>query len=116
MDGLTILAYVINCIHPHYKVDMYLKIKKIKKENLEQYENNLELFFDSIHYHKLHIDQQNPLEYTDNKFVHDIFKQLKGKQLPAAFCLEFELAKVKWLMNCKNYSLESLMNEGSLSL
>jgi hypothetical protein len=46
MDGLTILALVINHICCHYKVDMYLKIKKIKKENLEQYENNLELFFD----------------------------------------------------------------------
>jgi hypothetical protein len=42
MDELTILALVINCICPHYKVDMYLEIEKIKKENLEQYENNLE--------------------------------------------------------------------------
>jgi hypothetical protein len=58
---------------------MYLEIKKIKKENLEQYENDLELFFDSIHYHKLHIDQKNPLTYTDDQFVHDIFKQLRGE-------------------------------------
>ncbi len=114
MDGHTILALMVNCICPHYNVDMYLEIKKIKKENLEQYENNLKLFFDSICYHKLHIDQKNPLAYTDNQFVCDIFKQLKGKQLPPAFCLEFEPVKVKWLMNCKNYSLESLMNEASL--
>jgi hypothetical protein len=26
MDGLTILAIVLNCIQPHYKVDMYLEI------------------------------------------------------------------------------------------
>jgi hypothetical protein len=76
MDGLTILALVINCICSHYKVDMYLEIKQIKKENLEQYENNRELFFDSICYHKLHIDQKNPLAYTDDQFVRDIFKQL----------------------------------------
>ncbi len=105
---------MINCICPHYKVDMYLEIEKIKKENLEQYEHNLELFFDSICYHKLHIDQKNPLAYTDNQFVRDIFKQLLGKQLPPAFCLEFEHAEIKWLMNRKNYSLESLMNEASL--
>jgi hypothetical protein len=54
------------------------------------------------------------LAYTDNQFVHDIFKQLKGKQILPAFCLEFEHAKVKWLMNCENYSLELLMNEASL--
>ena len=28
--------------------------------------------------------------------------------------MEFKRAKVKWLMNCENYSLESLMNEASL--
>jgi hypothetical protein len=82
MDRLTILALVVNHIHPHYKVNMYPKIEKIKKESLEQYENNLELFFDSIRYHKLHIDQKNPLAYTDDQFVRDIFKQLKGEQLP----------------------------------
>jgi hypothetical protein len=35
MGSLTIIALLINCIRPHYKVNMYLKIKKIKKENLE---------------------------------------------------------------------------------
>ncbi len=114
MHGLTILALVINRICPHYKVDMYLEIEKMKKENLEKYENNLKLFFDSICYHKLHIDQKNPLAYTDDQFVRDIFKQLRGKQLPPAFCLEFEHAKIKWLMNRENYSSESLMNEVSL--
>jgi hypothetical protein len=52
--------------------------------------------------------------WHDNQFVRDIFKQLKGKQLPPAFCLEFERAKVKWLMNHKNYSSELLMNKASL--
>ncbi len=105
-DGLTILALVMNCICPQYKVDMYLEIKKIKKENLEQHENNLELFSDSICYHKLHNDQKNPLAYTHDQFVHDILKQLQGKQLPPAFHLEFERAEIKWLMNRKNYSSE----------
>jgi hypothetical protein len=73
MDGLTILSLVINHIRPHYKVIMDLEIEKIKKENLEQYENNLELFFDSICYQRLRIDQKNPLAYTDNQFFRDIF-------------------------------------------
>ena len=35
MGGLTIFALVVNRICPHNKVDMYLKIEKIKKGNLE---------------------------------------------------------------------------------
>jgi hypothetical protein len=46
--------------------------------------------------------------------VREIFKQLKGEQLPSAFCLEFECAEVKWLMNRENYTAESLMTESSL--
>ncbi len=106
MDCLTILAIVLNCIQPHYKVDMYLEIDKLKKETLEQYNNDVDLYFDSVCYRKLQIDQKNPAAYTDDQFVQDLFKQLKGKQLPPAFCLEFERAEVKWLMNCKNYTAE----------
>jgi hypothetical protein len=86
MDGLTILAIVLNCIQPHYKVDMYLEVDKLEKETLEQYDNNVDLYFDSVCYHKLQIDQKNPAAYTNDQFVRDLFKQLKGKQLPLAFC------------------------------
>ena len=34
-DGLTILALVLDQIRPHYKVDMFLEIEKIKKVKLE---------------------------------------------------------------------------------
>jgi hypothetical protein len=93
---------------------MYLKIDKLKKETLEQYINNVDLHFDSVHYHKLQIDQKNPTLYTDDQFVWGIFKQLKGKSLPSAFCLEFECAEVKWLINHENYTAKSLMTESSL--
>ena len=64
--GLTILiAIILNQIRPHYKVDMYLKVDKLKKENLPQYESNIDLFYDSICYHKLMINQKNPSAYTD---------------------------------------------------
>ena len=114
MDGLTILVIILNRIRPHYKVDMYLEIDKLKKETLEQYDNNVDLYFDSVHYHKLQIDQKNPTAHTDEQFVRDLFKQLKDKQLPSAFRLEFERTEVKWLMNCENYTAESLMTESSL--
>ncbi len=114
MDGLTILAIVLNCIQPHYKVDMHLKIDKLKKETLELYDNSVYLYFDSVCYHKLQIDQKNPAAYTNDQFVWDLFKQLKGKQLPSEFCLEFERAEVKWLMNCENYKAESLTTKSSL--
>jgi hypothetical protein len=68
-DGLTILALVLDQIGPHYKVDMFLEIEKIKKEKLEHYENNPDLFFNAICCHKLLIDQKNPLAYTDDQFV-----------------------------------------------
>jgi len=84
MDGLTILAIVLNRVRPHYKVDMYLEIDKLKKETLEHYDNNVDLYFDSVCYHKLQIEQKNPSAYTDDQFVRDLFnfKQLKGEQLP----------------------------------
>jgi hypothetical protein len=74
---------------------MYLEIDKLKKETLKQYDNNVDLYFDSVRYHKLQIDQKNPAAYTDDQFVRDILKQLKGKQLPSAFRLEFGRAEVK---------------------
>jgi hypothetical protein len=77
-DRLTILALVLDQIQPHYKVDMFLEIEKIKKEKLEHYENNPDLFFDTICHHKLLINQKNPLAYTDNQFFQDILRSLKA--------------------------------------
>ena len=114
MDGLTILAIILNRIRPHYKVDMYLEIEKLKKETLEQHGNQVDLYFDSVRLHMLGIMQKNTQAYTDDQFVRDLFKELKGEQLPSSFRLEFERAEVKWLMNRENYTSESLMNEASL--
>jgi hypothetical protein len=114
VDGLTILAIILNRIRPHYKVDMYLEIERLKKETLEQHGNQVDLYFDSVCLHMLGIMQKNTQTYTDDQFVRDIFKELKSEQLPLPFHLEFERAEVKWLMNRENYTSESLMNEASL--
>jgi hypothetical protein len=58
---------------------MYLEIEKVKKETLEQYDNDVDLYFDSVCYHKLQNDQKNHVVYTGDQFVWDLFKQLKGK-------------------------------------
>ena len=58
---------------------MYLEIDKLKKETIEQYDNNVELYFHSVCYHKLQIDHKNPTAYTNEQFVRDLFKQLKGE-------------------------------------
>jgi hypothetical protein len=76
MDGLTILAVVLNHIQPHNKVDMYFEINKLKKKTFEQYDNNVNLYFDSVCYHKLQIDKKNPAAYTDDQFVWNLFKHL----------------------------------------
>jgi hypothetical protein len=47
--------------------------------------NNSTVSNDSICYHKLLIDQKNPTADTDEQFIQNIFKQLNGEQLPAAF-------------------------------
>jgi hypothetical protein len=77
MDGPTVLAIILNLnrIRPHYKVNMYLEIDKLKKETLEQYDNNVDLYFDSVHNSKVQIDQKNPAAYTDDQFVRDLFKE-----------------------------------------
>ena len=62
----------------------------------------------------LGIMQKNPQAYTDDQFVRDIFKELKGEQLSSPFRLEFQHAEVKWLINRENYTSESLMTKASL--
>ncbi len=83
VDGLTILALILACIHPNFKVDMYTEITKVKKLTLAQYDNDVQLFFDAIKFLKLHVDQKDPTTYTEDAFIQDIFLQLKQDSLPA---------------------------------
>jgi hypothetical protein len=69
VDGLTILALILACIQPNFKVDMYSKITKVKKLTIAQYDNDVQLFFDLIKFSKLHIDQKDPTAYTEDAFI-----------------------------------------------
>ena len=73
MDDLTILALVLARIHPNFKVHMYLEITKVKKLTISQYNNEVQLYFNAIKFSKLQIDQKDPMAYTEDAFIQDIF-------------------------------------------
>ena len=61
MDDMTILALILWCLRPHYKVDMYSEIGAIKQMTIVQYDEDINLFFDSIKSVKLQIDSKDPV-------------------------------------------------------
>jgi hypothetical protein len=69
MDGMTITTLTLWCLQPHHKVDIYSKIDAVKKMMLAQYDNDINLFFDSIKSVKLQINSKDPMAYTDDAFV-----------------------------------------------
>jgi hypothetical protein len=52
---------------------MYSEIGTIKKMTVAQFDNDINLFCDSIKSVKLQIDSKDPNAYTDKAFVRDIF-------------------------------------------
>ena len=58
MDGQIILALILKCLQPHYKVDMYSGT--IKKMTVAQFDNDINLCCDSIKSVKLQIDSKDP--------------------------------------------------------
>jgi hypothetical protein len=45
VDGLTILALILACVCPNFRVDMYTEITKVKKLTVAQYDNDIQLSF-----------------------------------------------------------------------
>jgi hypothetical protein len=85
MDGMTILALIFCCLHPHHKVDMYAEIRTIEKNTIIQYDNDVHFYFNAIKSKKLAIDMKDSTAYTDDFFVRDISQQLKHESLPPDF-------------------------------
>ncbi len=73
VDGLTILALILACIHPNFNVGTYSEITKVKKLTIAQSGNYVQLFFDAIKFLKLHINQKDPTAYTEYALIWDIF-------------------------------------------
>ncbi len=51
MDGQIILALILKRLQPHYKVAMYSEIGIIKKMTVAQFDNDIDLFCDSVKGH-----------------------------------------------------------------
>ena len=109
MDGLTIVILWHLC--RHHKVDMYAEIGKIKKLTVAQFDNDVHLFFDVMKSIKLQIDQKDPMAYTDDAFVRDIFLQLKDEALPLEFKNEFTSLEQRWQMDKEIVTPQLLMDE-----
>jgi hypothetical protein len=113
MDCMTITTLTLWCLQPHHKVDMYSKIGAFKKMGHAQYDNDINLFFDSIKSVKVQIDSKDPMAYTDDTFVCDIFVQLKNKLLPHDFKSEFTSLEQHWQMGKEIVTSQSLMDDAS---
>jgi hypothetical protein len=113
MDGMTITALTLWHLQPHHKVDMYSKIGAVKKMTLAQYDNDINLFFNSIKSVKLQINSKDPMAYTDDAFVCDIFVQLKNTLLPHNFKSEFTSLERCWQMDKEIVTSQSLMDDAS---
>jgi hypothetical protein len=110
MDGLTIIALILWHLCPHHKVDMYAEIGKIKKLTVAHVNNDIHLFFDAMKSIKLQIDQKDPMAYTDDAFVRDIFIQLKDEALPFEFKNEFTSLEWRWQMDKEIVTSQLLMD------
>jgi hypothetical protein len=113
MDGQIIVALILKRLRPHYKVDMYSEIGAIKKMTIAQYDNDINLFCDSIKSVKLQIDSKDPYAYTDEAFVRDIFVQVKNETLPHDFKSEFTSLERRWQMDKEIVTSQSLMDDAS---
>jgi hypothetical protein len=85
--GLTILALILACICPNFKVDMYTKITKVKKITIAQYGNDVQFYFDAVQFLKLQIDQKDPTAYTTMHSLGIFF----FKSIKSPFLLSFVL-------------------------
>ncbi len=111
MDGLTIVALILWHLCPHHKVDMYAEIGKIKKLTVAQFDNDVHLLFNMMKCIKLQIDQKDPMAYTDDAFVRDIFLQLKDEALPLEFKNKFTSLEWRWQMDKEIVTSQLLMDE-----
>jgi hypothetical protein len=92
---------------------MYSKIGAIKQMTIVQYDNDINLFFDSVKSVKLQINSKDTLACTDQAFVRDIFVQLKNELLPHDFKSEFTSLERRWQMDKEIVTSQSLMEDTS---
>ncbi len=92
---------------------MYSEIGAMKQMTIVQYDNDINLFFDSVKSVNLQIDSKDPMTYLDQAFVRDIFVQLKNELLPHDFESEFTSLEWRWQMDKESVTSQSLMDDAS---
>ena len=95
-DGMTILALVLSRVRPHYQVDMFAELAKLKAVTLKEHNNVLPHYFDAISKLKRKMDQKDKTFYHEKQFIRDIFKQLK-KAPNDSFAKEYGRVESRWL-------------------
>jgi hypothetical protein len=85
MDGMTIVALVLHRLCPHHKVVRYAKIRNVKRLMLAQYDNDVHLYCNAINSKKLAIGMKDPIAYTDDSLIRDLFQAFKHDSLPLDF-------------------------------
>jgi hypothetical protein len=109
-DGASLVALVLSRIKPHYHVDMWAEMKKIKELTLKQHGNNPVKYLDEMKLKKLLIDEKDSTAYSDNSYVKDIFSQLMLAPVDS-YALEYEQMHTRWLRGKETVTSNSLRRE-----
>ena len=111
-DGLTILAVIFERLRPHYQVDMFGELTKLKAITLKQHNNNLPNYFDAIGKLKAKIDMKDKNFYPEKQFIRDIFGQLKTAPNDS-FTQEYSRMESKWLTGKETVTPLSLIRDST---
>lgn len=112
-DGLVVCALVMARVFPHYKVDMFAEVDKMRKIELKDFNFDLTKYFDKMKQQKILIDQKDRRAYTDDAYLRDLFRQLK--EAPnESFRVEYENQETKWLTGKTTITPTQLMLEAQV--
>ena len=109
-DGTSLVALILSRIKPHFHVDMWAEMKKIKELTLKQFGNNPVKYLDEMKLKKLLIDEKDANAYSDSSYVKDIFAQLVLAPVDS-YALEYEQMNTRWLRGKEVVTSNSLRRE-----
>ena len=109
-DGLSLVAIILSRMKPHFNVDMWKELSKIKGLTLKQFGDNPAKYLDEMKLMKLSIDEKDPAAYPDKMYVKDILAQLVLAPVDS-FALEYERLHTSWLRGKEHLTSASLRRE-----
>lgn len=112
-DGLTICALAMNRLFPHYKVDMFAEVDKMRRIELKDFNYEIPKYFDKMKKQKILIDQKDRRAYTEDAFLRDLFRQLKDAP-NESYRVEYENQETKWLTGKLSITPHQLMTDAAV--